>query len=287
MIITKIIGGLGNQMFQYAAGYALSRRLNQPLKLDISDYKNYKDRVYLLNIFNHGSKILSCFQSTIYKKSNKYHKKLLYNIFNNQRLKYIKQPNRNYNTFFDSLHGNVYLDGYWQSEKYFLPYADEIRKIFNLELKLCKSSSIILKKIISSESVSIHFRRGDYINDIKVNNRYGVCSLQYYKKSINYFLKRFKHINFFIFSDDILWVENNLPKMNNVHFVKHEEECHPYEEVFLMSKCNHNIIANSTYSWWGAWLNNNPAKIIIAPEKWFKDTQIVIKDLIPENWIKL
>jgi len=142
------------------------------------------------------------------------------------------------------------------------------------------------QKIKEKNSVSLHIRRGDYLTMQKAIDTIGVCPLDYYDKAIREITRKIKNPTFFIFSDDINWVKENLKTNSPTIFVS-GGKLKDYEELILMSKCKHNIIANSSFSWWGAWLNNNPNKIVIAPKKWFKDTSKNTRDLIPESWLKL
>lgn len=135
--------------------------------------------------------------------------------------------------------------------------------------------------------MSIHVRRGDYINNPETFKLHGVCGLDYYHAAIEYITKRTNTPVFYIFSDDISWAEENIKSKNQMIFVKETPHGKDYFEMYLMSVCKHNIIANSSFSWWGAWLNKSPEKIVIAPKKWMNETSIDTTDLVLKNWIRI
>ena len=249
----------------------LSLQNQQKLKLDITGYKNYPLRDFELDIFNIDIDIAS----------NKEINPLT------QSKAICKEKHFHFNPEVLDLKENVLLYGYWQSEKYFIKYKDEILKNFTLKKELSQQSKQFKKIITSTISVSLHIRRGDYISDPTTNSFHGTCSLNYYKNAVSLISNRLKDTHFFIFSDDLDWAKKNLDFISNITFIELDQDIPDYEEMYLMSQCNHNIIANSSFSWWGAWLNQNPDKIIIAPEKWFMDENINTKDLIPGSWIRI
>lgn len=182
---------------------------------------------------------------------------------------------------------NSYLDGYWQSEKYFKDIADIIRNEFIVITGQDEWSRHLAEEIKATESVSIHVRRGDYINNIKTSQILSSCSLDYYKTSSGLIATSVSNPTFFIFSDDMEWVKKNFT-INFRHFyVEHNGDESSYMDMYLMSLCKHNIIANSSFSWWGAWLNRNPNKQVIAPARWFQSRKYDVKDLLPASWVKV
>lgn len=291
MIITKLQGGLGNQMFQYAVGKFLAEKNNAELKLDISNFgqedKKTTPRKFELKNFNINTKIatreeIKYFKK--YKKSNIRFFRFLYNkIFADDSI-YISQKSYYFDPEILKLKDNIYLNGEWQSEKYFKNIRNILTQEFTPKIKSYTYEKYI-EKIQSTDSISIHIRRGDYLNK-KLLENYGICSLDYYNKAIKLIIEKISNPTFFIFSDDIEWVKENLKIDFPTIFVSNGE-IKDYEELILMSKCKHNIIANSSFSWWGAWLNQNPNKIVIAPKNWFKNESWAPKDLIPENWLRI
>jgi hypothetical protein len=161
-----------------------------------------------------------------------------------------------------------------------------VRKEFTLKEPLSAISQEYTNKILDTKNaVSIHIRRGDYVLNTSTNKHHGVCNLDYYEAAVEYIREKIESLTFFIFSDDIAWVKENL-KLDNAVFVS-SPEIKDYEELILMSKCKHNIIANSSFSWWGAWLNQNPDKIVIAPRQWTTKKTADELDILPKSWIQI
>lgn len=291
MIITNICGGLGNQMFQYAFGYALSRHHNQSMKLDTSTYKGQNLRHYQLNQLNTNLGIASAneISSLKYTPENTL-QMVIRKLGRKQRIlsqHFYNEPHFQYDNNAFKAKDYTYFNGYWQSEKYFVAYRSELLEQFTLRNPLYPKSKEYQKLILSSNSVSLHVRRGDYITNTLTNSVHGICSIDYYKKAIRVIEKNIATPAYFIFSDDLSWTKDNLDFLSNVTYIELEDSALDFEEMYLMSLCQHHIIANSSFSWWGAWLNSNPNKIVIAPQKWFNDTSINTDDLIPESWLRL
>jgi len=182
---------------------------------------------------------------------------------------------------------NSLFIGYWQTEKYFLPIQDTIRKDFTFKMPLEGLNKTLAESISSCNSVSMHIRRGDYVHNSETSKFHGVCSPEYYYEALEFIKKKSANIQLYIFSDDMEWVKVNMKFDVPVTYVGNNIDNQSYVDMQLMSLCKHNIIANSSFSWWGAWLNNNPEKIVIAPSKWFNDSSINATDIIPEGWQKI
>lgn len=293
MIIINISGGLGNQMFQYAFGYAISQFYNLPFKLDIHDYKSYNLRKYELDSLN----TIEHFASESDIESLKFMPMNSIEKFIRQLIRKPKKTSKSYyqesHFYYEQgvfhLNGSIYFNGYWQSERYFHQFRHELLEMFTQKDPIHPNTQYFHKNIINSESVSIHIRRGDYISNKDTNNFHGTCNLTYYHKAISFIKNKIKNPYFFIFSDDPLWTKENFNFIDNISFVTLAEDIPDYEEIYLMSQCKHNIIANSSFSWWGAWLNQNNEKLVIAPQQWFADKQMQSQtnDLLPKTWIKL
>ena len=183
----------------------------------------------------------------------------------------------------------IYIDGYWQNENYFKPISDIIKNEFKIN-RIHKRNVNIIKKIKKSNSVSIHFRRCHGISeDGKLNqkaiNYHGILPLDYYYKAISYIKDKYDNFKLYIFSDAPEWVENNFHVDYDTTFIEGNDES---EDLYIMKLCKHHIIANSTFSWWAAWLNKNPDKIVIAPQQWYNDTvKNKSQNIIPDKWIKI
>ncbi len=283
------MGGLGNQMFQYALGRRISLLQNTKLKVDISFLSdkslNHTPRKYELDVFSANIPIASKTDLKIFSiASSTQVKRLLpfllsFNIINESCYEYneniIKSPK--YSLFI----------GYWQTEKYFLPIRDIIGQDFRFRTPPVGKNASIAYEMSKQNAVSMHIRRGDYIRNEETNKLHGICPPVYYAAALRYIQDRVKDIHLYIFSDEASWVKNNMTFNVPVTIVEHNKDGNSYADMQLMSLCKHNIIANSSFSWWGAWLNNNPEKIVVAPAAWFNDTSINTKDLIPEGWIRI
>jgi hypothetical protein len=290
MIIVKISDGLGNQLFQYAFGRNLAIIKNVPLKLDLSWFKEHNARKYELHHFNIVENFANDKEIKKIKKYEKMNSRryFLHNYFIANEYIYIKAKQFLFDKDVFKAKKYAYLAGYWQTPKYFEGIEGILRKEFSLKNQTNTLYKKMEKKIKENNSISLHVRRTDYLTLRKINKIFGVCSQKYYKKAIQKISIEIKNPIFFIFSDDIKWAKENLKIKHPTVFVS--DNCPPlknYEELMLMSKCKHNIIANSTFSWWGAWLNKNLNKMVIAPQNWFKDPSKSAKDLIPESWTKL
>ena len=291
MIIINILGGLGNQMFQYAFAYAISQQKESVVKLDIGIFETYDLRKYELDLFNVSLPIGTNEESNVLKYK---HESLFEKLLRKLRRKsiplsenYYKEAHFNFDKKAYTRGDNSYFEGYWQSEKYFLKYRENILQEFSLKEELHPKSKNYQKKIFSTESVSLHIRRGDYVTNAHINSVHGTCSLDYYMSAVKEIENKVSNPHFFIFSDDLVWAKDNLSFIERITLIDLEREIPDHEDMLLMSHCKHNIIANSSFSWWGAWLNKNPKKIVIAPLKWFNETSKNTIELIPETWVRL
>jgi hypothetical protein len=287
MIVIYLTGGLGNQLFQYAMARRISYIRKIPLKLDISWFENYKLRSYDLKHFNIVEEIATNDEINYLKKKAQ-RSSLIYRLKPYYKSSYIVE--REYFHFDPNLikvSKDVYLEGYWQNEKYFKDIEEIIRREFTVKYKLDKQNEIIADLIRNNEAVSLHIRRGDYVSNPITNQVHGVCPLDYYYDSIKLLTKAIKNPHFFIFSDDCEWAKDNLKLDYPITFVTNNNPEKSYNDLCLMSLCKHHIIANSSFSWWGAWLSNNQNKIVFSPPKWFNTNEYDTRDLIPELWGKI
>jgi hypothetical protein len=291
MIVTRLIGGLGNQMFQYAVGRRLALKLGVELKLDISGFRQYKKRQYELKIFNILENIASDEEIRSFKKKglpilNKVAQKIFGKTLNCSKLHY-KEKKFNFDRAVLNFSDNTYLAGYWQSEKYFQDISQTIRKDFYFKYPPDSSNEKIIKHIDSTNSVSIHIRRGDYASCSSTKRMHGVCEMDYYNRALQEISRLIQNPHFFIFTNDPNWTQKKFTISYPFSIVDQNYPKRDYEDMRLMSYCKHHIIANSTFSWWAAWLNNKPGKIVYAPKRWFVDTHINASDLLPKDWKKI
>ena len=291
MIIVKLIGGLGNQMFQYAAGRRLAHKHNTQLKLDISSFGSYRLRRYGLHHFNIEATIASPEEvASLTIKKQGIAERVLRKALrwsSGPAPTYIREKHFHFDPDILNLPDGVYLDGYWQSEKYFADIAGIIRQEFTVKTPQKGKDKELAEQITSCESVSLHIRRGDFVSDSHTNQVHGTCDLDYYRRCVENFTPTVKHPHFFIFSDEPQWARDNLKLPFSTTLVDHNGVDKNYEDMRLMSQCKHHIIANSSFSWWGAWLNPIEDKLVFAPKRWFTKDNRNLHDLIPNQWIKV
>lgn len=293
MVIVKLMGGLANQMFPYAAGRRLAHVLGTELKLDISSFaENIKQNVLVQRQFGlRAFNIVECLATPEeVAKLRQAEPDFLDRLLGRKPKApstYIRERYFHFDPRILSLRGDVYLEGNWNSERYFADSADIIRQDFTFK-KLPVGRNLELLDIISAtESVSIHVRRGDYAADPKISQIYGTCGPEYYRAAVDWILRKTSHPHFFVFSDEPQWVRENFPLDLPHTIVDHNGTLDGHEDLRLMSNCQHNIIANSGFSWWAAWLNGNSEKQIVAPKRWFQTAKHDVRDLIPAGWICL
>jgi hypothetical protein len=294
MITSKLRGGLGNQLFQYAIGLQLSTELNTMLKLDLSDYEKQDNiRSYKLDVFNIEVPIATPEEIRGYEKKQKqitsikgyrFFKKLI-------PLKWfsiIQEPYYHYTPSINKIGKNHLLIGNWQTEKYFDKVIPQLRRNLTLKNKLSNDAQYYAEKISNVNAISVHIRRGDYVSVPKFAERFGTCSTEYYQTATEYLLSQIPDAHFFVFTDDLKWVKAHPELFSGCEKVTYiENTTADYEDLILMSKCKHHILANSSFSWWGAWLNASTQKIITAPKIWFAGLPHDTSDLIPKSWIRL
>ncbi len=297
MLIIKLFGGLGNQMFQYAFGRKLALKNDVPLFLDT--FSGFQDdfykRTYSLDIFDVKAAILD--NQTI-RKINRLQqptgrKDKIFNALNKYILGFnpLIVSEKHYQYDEQVLNTNVlstYMKGYWQSEKYFEDVEKNIRQDFTFKTSISAHLLPLVDEIQEKNSVCFHLRRLHGFADGKVNNEgvafHGSSGMVYYKKAIEILAEKEKNLHFYIFSDSPSWAKENIKLSFPITFMEGNKD---YEDLQLMSLCKHHIIANSSFSWWSAWLNANPAKIVCAPDEWFADKSVNTKDIYPSSWTRI
>jgi len=290
MIVAEINGGIGNQLFQYASAKSLSLFHKVELKLNVNPFgdkympRELRSRPFDLDHFNIPEIRVDKSISDLYLKEFIF-QKIFQNIKPNYKRKIYKEPFFHFDPHFFEAGRDIYLKGLRQSEKYFKPFETEIRSLLEFKNTIVNPFHEIAKKLKFENSISVHVRRGDYHTNIS-KEVLGLLPFEYYQNAINLMKSKVNPDKFYFFSDDIDWVKENF-NIPGSEYISGGVTRNHIEDLYLMTQCRHNIIANSSFSWWGAWLNNNPDKIVIAPDKWFnkgpKDTQ----DLLPPGWIKI
>lgn len=297
MVIVKLQGGLGNQMFQYAAGRTLSMRLGTPLKMDrrIMDnpLKGSTPWTYALGALNVREEFADSLETAELSGRGQTRLREFTLRFRRvsglspRRAKVLRDADFRFNPEFLEMSGDVYLDGYWQSEKYFLGISGTIRREFSLRRPLEGADRELAEAIVRENSVSIHVRRGDYVSNPAANRFHGLCGAGYYGKCIAIVSEKVASPRFLVFTDDPAWARENMSVPPGTVFVDWDLPRDGSVDLELMRRCRHHIIANSSFSWWGAWLADHPGKVILAPERWFDEPTMDTRDLLPESWIKV
>ena len=280
-------------MFQYAFGLSVSSKLNCPLYIDLSFFEEINNgltpRTYELDIFSSEKNIAGDAMVKQFLHPNTI-QRICNRIGINKKNIYREQSLPFHDDVFE-ISSSTYFEGFFQSEKYFSSISERVKSSFTFKGRLNDTSqkiATILDK--QKNTVSIHIRRGDYVNLKSTNDLHGTCSINYYLQAISLLKSKLENPYFYFFSDDSDWVkENLLHHLENTVLIENNIAENSWQDMALMSKCKHHIIANSSFSWWGAWLNPDKEKIIIAPQNWFNinDEYFDARDIIPQHWIKL
>jgi hypothetical protein len=261
-VTAALMGGLGNFMFQVAAAYAYAKRYDRDVGFSAQQARGPHQDAWE-------------YQENIFKDVDL----VDFKIGKGGDIRQVQEDGFHYNEIPEYLNRDVCLVGYFQSEKYFKDFENEVRELFmSYDVELSDETKDLLENY---NTCSIHVRRGDFL---KHPNHHPTQGMNYFLKATK---KMPKDSMFLIFSDDIAWCKENFPDLpEKFRFIEGNKD---YEDLYIMSKCNNNIICNSTFSWWGAWLNSNLDKIVVAPEKWFGPAYANwdTSDLYCENWIKI
>lgn len=287
-VIARIEGGLGNQLFQYAAARSLADRLNCELALDLRGLAANGDRPFQLNLYNIRATIatevdlegLSHWRSTritrIHSRlSHVFPKVFSFPTFWPSSFAFDKRFNR--------ISRPAYLVGYWQSEKYFSWNRERILQDITLLAPLAESNAT-LGRIKACNSVAMHIRRGDYVTNSSAAEYHGLCDMSYYHSAIEQMKKNVEDIEVFVFSDDLDWARNNLQLNVPMQFVADNSDDRGYLDLELISQCKNHIVANSSFSWWGAWRAQSLGQHVYAPKRWFRGLRTNTTDVIPSRW---
>lgn len=298
-IVVALSGGLGNQLFQYAMGRALSLRNGLPLVLDIAWFdqvRNQEDplatvRSYALTPFKlkvatqriglPPPQIKGDIGSVI-----RYFWRRIPRRHMGRKVRF--ERSLAFEPAALSIQGPVWLDGYWQSHRYFDDFSGVLRSELGRPQAVSNATSDMLEKISGSDSICLHVRRGDYISNRQAASTHGTCSLDYYAKGMEVVSSPLSDPHCFVFSDEPDWAKNNIRFAGiPVTFIDINGPDTPHEDLWLMSACKHFVIANSSLSWWGAWLSEHEGKVVVAPRQWFANAKRSTTDLIPSEWIRI
>lgn len=285
MIIADLRGGLGNQMFQYSAGRALSLRLG--VALGLYDHNSKTNSIpNQLGQFN--IKVENIPKSIL--PPNRSSNGVLWMLWKLglTKPKVFRQDGLGYNPKLEEASDNTYLRGYWQSERFFQNCKDVISSDFEFKSQPEGQNLEIHQEILETESsISLHVRRGDYL-DRKNKSIFSSCSQEYYERAVGFIAERCCLApRVFVFSDDSEWVSNHFKLPFEIRVISHNPAAKAIEDLRLMTACKHHVIANSSFSWWGAWLGQNPNKVTVAPAKWFADPKYSNPDIYCKAWIRI
>lgn len=287
-VIARLHDGLGNQMFQYAAARSVSLKRGLPLKLDLHHYESHALRHYGLDHFRIEAALALSEEAPVRflpehrRPKTSLAGRVLRKMFPADPVPvYNEKKWWKYDSGIFSGTGAVYLNGYWQAEKYFSDIDQVIRDDFRLRAGFSAEGAARARSMERENTVSVHVRRKDFVKK-------GIAlPVGYYARAIDYLRQRDPGFRFHFFSDDLSWVRAHLlPLVSPDQRGEDSGGGADYEEMILMSQCRHHIISNSTFSWWAAWLCRRPGKTIIAPKTWWK-TKHAAQDLIPQSWIRL
>lgn len=289
MILVNLCGGLGNQMFQYACGRRLARDRGVPLRFDIRDLRDDSQRSFALAGLRVAGGVASdaelrrCLPWQAWLPPPMARRLMALPT----RVRYVRERGFTFDPTVLDAPAAAYVEGYWQSERYFSAIADVIRADFALAAPLAAPRRVVAETIVAAEAVSVHVRRGDYVSNPVANAYHGTCAPEWYAVAMERIAAGLDRPVFFIFSDDPDWAREKLPDRWPRQFIAPQDDGRDFEDMHLMAMCRHHIIANSSFSWWGAWLDPRPKKRVIAPVHWFKGAGHDTRDLIPESWERL
>ncbi|MBT0653028.1 alpha-1,2-fucosyltransferase [Geomobilimonas luticola] len=297
MIVVCLKGGLGNQMFQYAAARRLAHQHSTELKIDLSFLEScqsgFTHRSYELCHFSISAAIASPREvAEITGRGNTWRETMLVRFRHATGLATLyrniyREPHFHFDPTVLGLPDNIYLTGYWQSERYFKDIEETIRNEFTVRHPLTGKNQELAAMIQSTNSVALHVRRGDFVSDPLTMETHGFCEPHYYQRCVGEIVARVAEPNFIVFSDDPVWTRANIHIPFPLTVIDHNLPDKGVEDLRLMSLCKHNIISNSSFSWWGAWLNANKGKIVLSPAEWLKDKRHDTADIIPDGWLKI
>ncbi len=288
MIVVRLCGGLGNQLFQYAAGRALAHARNTELVLDLAWYEDRPavdtPRAYELTHYAIQARPADASEALWCRL---HHGRLLHRLrFLPRRWRHFRERGFAFDPRVLALPDDSYLYGYWQSPLYFEAIADLLRAELVPSVPLGGRDEEMAAMIAQGDAIAIHVRRGDYVAHQAAATTHGLCSLDYYKAAAAQLLAHVRQPHFFVFSDDVAWTRTHLQLPGQVTYVDHNGPDAAFQDLRLMALCQHQIVANSSFSWWGAWLNPHPGKVVVAPARWFADGRDT-RTLTPPDWVRL
>lgn len=292
MIVVRVQGGLGNQMFQFACGRALAQQRCDDLSLDLTAYRCYRLHAFGLRGFRCAiveapSYLRAAGRLSSISRRLGISPSWYFRLLGMRRI--CEEGDLRYQPRLFEVPGSAYLDGYWQSARYFEGRDEVIREDFSLVRPLADQLRDRRERLSVGHgmTVSLHVRRGDYVTDKSANTVHGTLDEDYYQRAVDYLVRILgRAFRLVVFSDDIAWARDNLRLHSSMTYVEADVRF-PQVDMQLMASCDHHIIANSSFSWWGAWLNPSPTKIVVAPARWFRSPSLCADDICPADWIRV
>jgi hypothetical protein len=285
MVISILAGGLGNQLFQYAFGFSLARQLHTELQLErhllesrvLAKLRNYTPRQYELDVFAISQKAASTYNVL---------RTLGHTLLPGHHAILLRETDLDSQEVLLNQTKDVLCLGYWQSENYFKSATEALRPQLIFQKHPSHATLAVANAILAhSNATFVHIRRGDYVTNTNANQYHGLCGKEYYQQAIDYLRERVSDAHFFVFSDDMDWVKKELSDLfRPATFVDHNSGADSWQDMYLMSLCRHAIVANSSFSWWGAWLNPVADRVVVAPGQWFANQP---QQIIPHQWHSL
>jgi hypothetical protein len=285
-VVVGLSGGLGNQMFQYAAGRSLATRLGAPLVLDLTWFCGQGVREFVLDRF-HINASLHTRYPWLLRPGRAFLSRVTRRWF--PRIMGVPVWRESHLGSYEALEGlrqPVYLEGYWQSEKYFLEASELLVQDFAMVDAMPAACEAILHDMQSHDAICVHVRRGDYVSNPVAAATHGTLSIEYYKRGVAEICAASEKPKCYVFSDDHDWVSANLSFNCPMVVVDINGPAQAHLDLMLMASCKHFVIANSSLSWWGAWLGNFHQKRVIAPRRWFLSNAKEARDLLPDSWLQ-
>ena len=288
MIITRLNGGLGNQLFQYAFGRALASQHRVPLRLDIRDYRDKPQHGLLLQHFNIDGEFLSAHHGVSTPDITRRTKwqRWLWNL-SPTHVRWVREKPYGFHSKWLKLGRSVYLDGYWQSDLFFQQIADSLRQEFTLKVPPSLATQELAAQMRQTRSIAMHIRRGDYVTDPNVAKIYLPLPLSYYERCLNDWAADHRHVRVFVFSNDIAWCKKNIRWAYPTQYVDHTTASTAHEDLYLMQQAECCVTANSTLSWWGAWLGHRPGHVVYTPAQWFYPNTLNDQNLACDGWVQM
>lgn len=280
MIVARIMGGLGNQMFQYAFGLYLAEKHRTELWLDGSSFDGDRLRSYMLDRWRITATEAPAAVRALIPRRRRWYRDL---FAGRRSLRRVNEKPFGFQRRYLATPNASYLDGYWQSEQFFPGMKARLQTEFQPARSVSAATHAAARKIDGCEAASLHVRRTDYLQ----LSYAGPCPADYYRRSVTELLSRHAELHLFVFSDDMAWCREQLRFPCPTTFVDHNDGSRAHEDIWLMSRCRHHVIANSTFSWWGAWLREDESGDVYAPRTWFTDPTMDSSSIIPASWRRL